>query len=104
MNGNREMLERFLRLFRDRNSHIVAEIGAAFSQDNLQTARQLAHALKGGAGTVGLIELQAAANALEKTLALGEPDRIHREQDLASLQAAWPRATAALASMLDKEV
>ncbi len=105
VSGNREMLERFLRLFRERNSSIVAEIGAAFAQDDLQTARQLSHSLKGGAGTVGLVELQAAAAALEKTLALAinAPEHpTYGQQDLAALEAAWPRAMAALATLLDK--
>ncbi len=46
---------------------IFAEIGAALTPDDLPAARRLAHALKGVAGTVALVELQATASALEKS-------------------------------------
>ena len=104
VNGDRKMLERFLRLFRDRNASLVTEVGAALAAQDLATARRLAHALKGGAGTVGLIELQITATRLEATLAesldgLDEPAR--RNEDFAALAAAWPPAMEALAAVLE---
>jgi HPt (histidine-containing phosphotransfer) domain-containing protein len=98
------MLERFLRLFRDRNADIVTQIGAALAAQDLTTARRLAHALNGGAGTVGLTELQITAARLETTLAaaldgMDEPAR--RNEDFAALAAAWPPAMDALAGVLE---
>jgi len=103
VNGDRTRLERFLRLFRELRSCSVAEIGAALAEREVETARRLAHALKGGAGTVGLVELEAAAARLEQTLALqlqGSDDPPH-SADLASLEASWTRAMATLAGLLD---
>ncbi|MCF8178985.1 MAG: response regulator [Sulfuritalea sp.] len=115
-NDNAPMLERFLRMFRERNAHIVTEIGAALAARDMSTARRHAHALKGGAGTLGLIELQTAASRLEETLnqplqGAGQPAR-HADDfaddfaadfadDFAALEAAWPRAMGALAARLD---
>ena len=104
VNGDHKMLERFLRLFRDRNADIVSQIGAALAAQDLITARRLAHALNGGAGTVGLIELQITAARLEATLAesldgMDEPAR--RSGNFAALAAAWPPAMDALAGVLE---
>jgi two-component system sensor histidine kinase/response regulator len=110
-NGNHKMLERFLRLFRDRNADMVTQIGEALAAQDLTTARRLAHALNGGAGTVGLSELQITAARLEATLAesldgmdvpldgMDEPAR--RSGDFAALAAAWPRAMGVLDVLLD---
>jgi two-component system sensor histidine kinase/response regulator len=104
VNGDRKMLERFLRLFRERNAAIVAEIGAACAAQDPATARRLAHALKGGAGTVGLVELEAVAARLEATLeqaVQGRDNPARRDEDFTALAAAWPRALVALATQLD---
>jgi two-component system sensor histidine kinase/response regulator len=104
VNGDHKMLERFLRLFRDRNADIVTQIGAALAAQDQTTARRLAHALNGGAGTVGLIELQITAARLETTLAAaldGMDESARRRGDLAALEAAWPRAMGALTAVLD---
>ncbi|MCX7146338.1 MAG: PAS domain S-box protein [Sulfuritalea sp.] len=104
VNGNHKMLDRFLRLFRDRNADIVTQIGEALAAQDLTTARRLAHALNGGAGTVGLSELQITAARLEATLAesldgMDEPTR--RNEDFVVLTTVWPRAMDALAGVLD---
>ena len=94
MNGNAEMLLRFLRMFRDRNAHCVTEIGAAVAAQDLTSARRLAHALKGGAGTIGMVELHACAASLEATLAAAlqdNDDPVRRDEQFAALQAAWTR-------------
>jgi CheY-like chemotaxis protein/HPt (histidine-containing phosphotransfer) domain-containing protein len=104
VNGDRKMLERFLRLFRDRNASMLTEMGAALAAQDLTTARRLAHALKGGAGTVGLIELQLTATRLEATLAKsldGMDESARRDEDFAALAAAWPPAMEALAAALE---
>ncbi|PWB58082.1 MAG: hypothetical protein C3F18_03125 [Nitrosomonadales bacterium] len=104
VNGNREMLERFLRLFRERNAGCVDEIGAALALQDFASARRLAHGLKGGAGTVGAVELQAAAGQLEATLAAspqGTDDQMRCTEDFTVLEGAWARALETLASLLD---
>ena len=103
-NGNPEMLERFLRLFRERNGGIVDQIGAALAQKDLALARRLAHSLKGSAGTIGMLELSAAATRLEAALALaieGADEPGHHGEAFERLAAAWPRAMAALAEVTD---
>lgn len=102
-NGDAKRLARLLRLFCEYNSGTVAEIGAAFARDDLVTARRFAHSLRGGAGTVGLLELQAAAAAMEQTLALsleGVNDQARCSEDLAHLAVAWQRAMAELPETL----
>ena len=104
VNGNKEMLERFLRLFRERNSGCVAEIGAALAAEDLTSARRIVHSLNGGAGTVGLIELQTGAARLEATLAeslQGRDDPLRRSEEFAALECAWRRGLEALAGVLD---
>ena len=103
VNGNRVMLERFLRMFRERNAQCVAQIGAAMAAQDVPTAQRLAHTLKGSAGTVGLIELQASAAQLESSLiaAPDAADAARYKADLAALETAWTRAMAALTALLD---
>ncbi len=103
VNGNGDMLLRFLRMFRERNANSVTEIGAALAAHDLPSARRLAHALKGGAGTIGMVELHAVAARLEATLAAlrDNDDPARRDGEFVALQAAWTRALQALAEVLD---
>ena len=103
-NGDQAVLKRFLRLFRERNTDTVAKIGAALEQDDLTTARRLSHTLKGGAGTIGLVELQAAAARLDKTLAesiQGTDDLSQRRDDFSTLETTWGIAMKILDSQID---
>ena len=93
-----------MQLFRKRNASIAADIDAALVAGDRETARRLAHALKGGAGTVGLTQLQAAAGQLEAALAeavLGKADDARQRQQLAVLQAAWAQAQQTLNTLLE---
>jgi two-component system sensor histidine kinase/response regulator len=104
VNGDHKMLDRFLRLFRKSNAGVVTEIGAALDGGDLATARRLAHAIRGGSGTVGLIELQATAERLETTLdkaIRGADNPLRCNEDFMALSAAWQQAMAALAELLD---
>ena len=70
---------------------------------NFELARRLAHAFKGGAGTVGLVRLQAAAKELEAILAValqGKTDAAIQAQQLAALQDAWTQAQQTLNARL----
>lgn len=66
--GNADMLVRFMSMFWERNASIVNDMGAALDSGDLETARRHAHALKGGAGTMGLMVLEGAAASLETAL------------------------------------
>jgi len=87
--GNRDLLDRFMQLFWERNAALPADIGAALDGGDTATARRLAHALKGGAGTVGLVEIQHAADALEKALDAGASSPQHQFE---AVMTAWQRA------------
>jgi two-component system sensor histidine kinase/response regulator len=104
VNGDREMLMRFLRLFRERNAEIVKAIGTALAAQDMTNARRLAHSLNGGAGTVGLLELQAAAAQLEATLDKALREALNPAQcreEFTALATAWLRAMDALVTALD---
>jgi len=87
--GNQALLDRFMGLFWERNGNVPADIEAALACDDLDAARRLAHALKGGAGTVGLIEVQGAAENLEKALEAGD---VLPQGSFDALTIAWQRA------------
>ena len=100
LNGSRALLERFLRLFRERNSGSVAAIGAALSDCDLAAAHQLTHSLMGVAGTVGMIELQGASRRLEALL-LADADAAAASAEFSALTLAWTRVELALIEQLD---
>ncbi len=100
VNGDRKMLDRFLRLFRDRNLGCVAEIGAAMQQQDTTTARRLAHTLKGSAGTIGALQLQTAAARLEALLE-SEEHAGDRTESLTALESVWVRTLTTLGVLLD---
>lgn len=88
--------------FRRSPSRSTPDICAALEREDAPAARRLAHALKGGAGSVGLIEVEAAAGRLEAALALEETDGSgRRSADYAALAAAWARAGATMDALLD---
>ena len=99
-NGNGKMLERFLRVFHERNAGMVDEIGAALAQQDHVTARRLAHTLKGGAGTIGMVEVQAAAARLDASLKTATQETSDYTEDLAALETAWASAQETLATLL----
>lgn len=68
VNGNIELLKRFIRLFIERNADTLAELTRCVAADDLEGARRTAHTLKGSAGTVGLVGVQSVAARLEGLL------------------------------------
>ena len=62
--GNTSKHARMLVLFADTHAPDVARLAAALAADDLATVKQLAHTLKGSAGTVGVTRVAAAALAL----------------------------------------
>ncbi|MEI7843637.1 MAG: response regulator, partial [Gallionellaceae bacterium] len=104
VSGNHKMLERFLRLFRERNANNLEEIRAALSQQDIAQAKQITHTLKSSAGTVGAVVLQAAVLKLEETLIEAANDSARIEADFAVLETAWKQAMESLAVMLDNPI
>jgi len=64
--GNRVLYLRLLRQFCEEEADAATRITVALDADDLVTAERVAHTLKGVAGSIGLVQLQAAAALLEK--------------------------------------
>jgi HPt (histidine-containing phosphotransfer) domain-containing protein len=72
-----ELYERILRDVHTRTIDVPKAIRAALAQGDFTTAERQAHTTKGLAGTIGALDLQSAAAALEKELhgsAMPSPD------------------------------
>ncbi len=96
VNGNLELLKRFIRLFIERNGNAAAEIASAVEAGDLEAAKRTAHTLKGSAGTVGLVVVQQIAGRLEGLLLqqIATPDDVfqdHYRALAAELAEAWQR-------------
>ena len=96
VNGNLELLKRFIRLFIERNGNAAAEIARAVEAGDLEAAKRTAHTLKGSAGTVGLVVVQQIAGRLEGLLLqqIATPDDVfqdHYRALAAELAEAWQR-------------
>ncbi|WP_050464385.1 response regulator [Herbaspirillum autotrophicum] len=66
--GNRVLYLRLLRQFCEEEADAATRITVALDADDLVTAERVAHTLKGVAGSIGLVQLQAAAALLEKAI------------------------------------
>ncbi len=101
VNGNLELLKRFIRLFVERNADTLAELARLVAAGDLEGARRTAHTLKGSAGTVGLVGVQDVAARLEGLLQqqLAAPrDTFPEHYRLLAdeLAGAWQRGLAAI--------
>jgi PAS domain S-box-containing protein len=84
LGGNQALFLRLLRLFRANYAGNVDEIRAALAQGDLESARRLAHTLKGVSGQISAGELSEAARVLEANIAESDPQRM--EANLAQLE------------------
>ena len=66
--GDPERYRALLRLFPDSARKDIAVLQAALARGDTATAARAAHSLKGAAGILGAVSIQAAAEALEKSL------------------------------------
>jgi len=71
LGGNRTLLVKLLREFREDFGGSVQAIGEALGRGEPELARRLSHTLKGVAGNLSAVRVQAAAFALEDALARG---------------------------------
>ncbi len=103
MRGRPESLKRMLRLFRDSQEKNVLGVGHALEEQDYPTALRLAHSLKGAAGSVGAVDLQATAARLETALKdapQGDTDGFGQD-GFRDLQAEWARAMDSLRRVVD---
>jgi len=68
LRGDTQSFLRLLHQFDKLHQNDISKINQALSEDNPDEARKLSHAIKGAAGTLGLILIQDAAKALEFVL------------------------------------
>ena len=66
--GNRVLYIRLLRQFCEEEADAAKRLTTAFDDGDPATAERIAHTLKGVAGSIGLVQLQAAAALLEKAI------------------------------------
>jgi len=71
MMGDEALYRRLLRMFRERESGFAARFGAARAAGDAAAATRFAHDLKSASGTLGMLALQQAAEALEHACARG---------------------------------
>jgi CheY-like chemotaxis protein len=84
--GNAKLYVKLLRQFVDQQADVVAEIRAALSANQAESAIRLAHTLKGVAGNLGAMAVQDAASEVE-TLLRGESESDELNSALAKLSA-----------------
>jgi HPt (histidine-containing phosphotransfer) domain-containing protein len=92
-----------LRLFRDSQEKNVLGVGRALEERDYPTALRLAHSLKGAAGSVGAVDLQATAARLETALKdapQGDTGGFGKD-GFRDLQAEWARAMDSLRRVVD---
>jgi CheY-like chemotaxis protein len=68
--GNKALYLRVLRIFVHRGAETKRKLGGAIASEDLTELEQLAHNLKGSAGTLGAIELDNIATALQAEIRL----------------------------------
>lgn len=66
--GNQKTYLKLLHLFRDEHEKDAIKIKENLEKKDFETARRIAHTLKGIAGTIGAIQLQKSATSLDKIL------------------------------------
>jgi signal transduction histidine kinase/DNA-binding response OmpR family regulator len=69
MNGNGEMFTRLLRLFLEEHAEAVALARKDMNEGFKDRAARRLHTIRGGAGQLGALELQSAAQAAEQAIA-----------------------------------
>ncbi|CAK0745697.1 two-component system, sensor histidine kinase and response regulator [Gammaproteobacteria bacterium] len=72
MGGDFSLLRELLTIFVDSCDHTVQDIKNALAMDNRTAAVRFAHTVKGTAGNLGIVDVQKAAERLERALANDE--------------------------------
>ena len=66
--GNRRLYRDLLSQFAAKQAAAATEVATALDNKDRQTAERIAHTVKGVAGNLGITEVQAAAQKLEKAI------------------------------------
>jgi HPt (histidine-containing phosphotransfer) domain-containing protein len=90
--GNRTLYLSLLRQFAEKQADAGQRLAAALKAKDMALAERIAHTVKGVAGNLGLEALQAAAGALEKSLASGKAPKA----DVSAFEIEVVRTTAAV--------
>ena len=90
---------RVLGLFAGNHLEDVGKLRQALARADLPEAIHLAHALKGAAGSIGAVHVQALAAAIEGALRQGVPDTLNA--DVQALDEALSELAAGLGAVLD---
>jgi PAS domain S-box-containing protein len=95
LGGNRDMYLRLLGRMREDQSDVIARIRTALSAGEHDTAKRLAHTLKGLAGNIGAVELVQSALRIEQAITGNESDALINVQ-LAQLESDLARIFAVI--------
>ena len=66
--GNRDLYHNLLTLLKDKYSNAAIQIRQYLDESDLQSAKRMAHSIKGSAGTMGAMALYDAAGVLEDSI------------------------------------
>jgi CheY-like chemotaxis protein/nitrogen-specific signal transduction histidine kinase len=81
MEGNADLLEKYLRKFYLTPDHPEEQVRAALGHGDLAAAREIVHPVRGLVGMLGMTEVFAAAEALEDCLRSGDRPGAEAAQD-----------------------
>jgi HPt (histidine-containing phosphotransfer) domain-containing protein len=101
LDGDWEMFVEFVGEYQTEFSTFFDEFRSALETEDWETARRNAHSLKGAAGNIGAVNLQAAAKELED--ACKERDVQQVRQQLASVEAAFAEMSQSAADLMTGE-
>ncbi|HYK36707.1 hybrid sensor histidine kinase/response regulator [Alloacidobacterium sp.] len=102
--GNKRLYRDLLRQFAAKQGDVSTEILAALASGDLKLAERIAHTVKGVAGNIGIVDVQSAAQNLEKAIREDHPDSIPSlldkfaeslGQQVSAIKAALPEAAPA---------
>jgi len=102
MLGKRHLYVAMLRKFVKGQQDLPAQVALALDTGDWKTAERLAHTLKGVAGNIGALEVQAAASQLERAIGKADP-RATVDASLADARAKLEPLLAALERALPPE-
>jgi HPt (histidine-containing phosphotransfer) domain-containing protein len=63
--GDESKLVEITHIFQSESDQLLMQLQTAVAQDNLETARQMAHALKGSCATMGMVSLEPLFREIE---------------------------------------
>jgi CheY-like chemotaxis protein/HPt (histidine-containing phosphotransfer) domain-containing protein len=68
MGGDQARYQKLLVMFMENHADIIPELESAFKENDIKTAKHLAHTIKGVAGNIGADQLQVDSKSLEDTM------------------------------------